>query len=324
MKMLEAYYKEITAKMHPDVLRDMLAMDVTPSAKWFLAENDQEHWDYTQDFPCLVPPSPLTWMEFEAPDRIQSEERIIVNSQLKRSGIMALTFEIKKDARVDALKEDILLRYMQALDGGSRQHIDWEGNLAERHTMIEAAIERGDQARWLTIWNIIIEPIGHDAIVTMGLYGMYLDEQGRCIAGLNACISALPMEILGQMPDGYDVFADALPFMFCLSLTHCKNVTMSDLPVAPAVARKRARKGIPSFTFKVLDIKPMRAAMRSRPNGGRSETKNAMHFTRGHFKEFSPEKPLFGKHAGRYWWGLSLRGNAENGVAQKEYRVQPA
>lgn len=323
MKMLEQHYKFITAKIHPNVMKDLLPMDCTPACKWFLAENDQEYWNYTEDFPCLVPPSPLTWMEYEAPDRIQSKERTIVNSQLKRAGMLALTFEIKEDARQSALEEDILLRYVQMLDGGARGHFEWHGDTSLRRRDINKFIASGGKARWITIWNIIIEPIGHREVVTLGLYGMYLDEQGRCVPGLNACISGLPHEVLAKLPENFDVFSDALPFMFSMSLTHCKNVKMNDLTVPLAVAKKRKEKGIPSFTFKVLDIKPMRNVS-ARSAAAPSTVKNAMHFVRGHMKSFSPDKPLFGKHTGTYWWSLQVRGDEAAGIAQKEYRVQPA
>lgn len=322
MKLLEEHYKAITGKIHPSILKDLLPMEITPAAKWFLAESDKEHWEYTDDFPCIVPPSPLTWLEYEAPDRISSSERTVINSVLRRCGCLALTLEVQPEARPRALSDDLLLPYMQSLDGESRKGIDWAGDRSLRQSYIEKAQEAALLPRWITIWNIVLM-LHTGELVTLGLYGLYLDEQGRVIAGLNACITAMPASFYEDAPADYDVFSDALPFMFALSLTHCRNVTMSDMAVPAAVAKKRAKKGTVSLTFKVLDIKPMRQKLARPTKGGSSDTKNAMHFVRGHMKHFSAEKPLFGKHTGTYWWNLSVRGDEAVGTASKEYQVHP-
>lgn len=322
MKMLEAHYQQITKGIHANVLKDLLVMDVTPACKWFLADAEQDYWDYTDDFPCIVPPSPLTWLEYEAPDRLQSSENLVLNTSLRRAGMCAITYEVEPEMRRMALADDLLLRYMQALDPQSREGIDWQGDRAYRLRWMMKAAERQIYPRWITIWNIIAEPITSREILSMGFYGMYLDEQGRCIKGLNSVISPIPEAVFKATGEVIDPFVDALPFMFALSLSHCKNVTSKDIVVAPAVAKKRAQKGLPSLTYRILDIGPMRHSSRhaaDRPS--QSETRNALHFVRGHMKTFSADKPLFGRHVGTYWWHLQARGSEAVGVAEKEYRV---
>lgn len=325
MKLLETYYKRITRGLTPNILKDLLPMDVTPAAKWFLADNKQEYYDYTDDFPCIVPPSPLTWLEYEAPDRIVSSERVVLNNQLKRAGALCITYEIDPALRLQALNEDYLLRYMQALDGGSRQFINWEGNRAARRAWGDKAREAAITPRWISVWNIILEPIGGNDFLGLGLYGMYLDERGRVIKGLNSTISGISEEqlaILGADPM-FDMFNDCLPFMFALSLSHCKNVTTSELPLPPAVARKRRERGLPAFTYRILDINPMRKASQASARAGESEQRNALHFVRGHMKTYSTDRPLFGKLTGTFWWHLHLAGKEEAGMVAKEYRVNP-
>jgi len=39
-------------------------------------------------------------------------------------------------------------------------------------------------------------------------------------------------------------------------------------------------------------------------------------------KYFSPEKPLFGKLSGIYWWKAHVRGNEEYASIDKEYDVR--
>jgi hypothetical protein len=48
---------------------------------------------------------------------------------------------------------------------------------------------------------------------------------------------------------------------------------------------------------------------------------HALHICRGHFKTFTEDAPLFGKRVGTYWWASQVRGKAEEGVVEKDYRV---
>jgi len=48
---------------------------------------------------------------------------------------------------------------------------------------------------------------------------------------------------------------------------------------------------------------------------------NRIHLCRGHFKEYTKEKPLFGKYTGTYWWQPTMRGNKKKGVIHKDYEV---
>lgn len=327
MKMLEQYYKEITRGIPSDMLRDLMPMEVTPAARWFLTDTRQEYWDYTDDFPCIAPPSPMLWMEFEAPDRIESEERIVLNHQLRRSGIMAITHELDPDARLEALIHDRLLSYMSRLDGDRNVKSLFSMDRSERNICLADALEHGVLPRWLTVWNLIAEPMAGNEIYAFGLYGMYLDEQGRVIKGLNAAISGLTQialdEIRAKHGGDYDPFADLLPFMFSLSLSHCKNVSTIEQPVPAAVAKKRVRRGLPYFTYRVLDIKPVQSAARSKSASEGSESQRAMHVVRGHMKHYTADRPLFGKLTGSYWWHMHRAGSMEAGVADKSYRVKP-
>jgi hypothetical protein len=48
-----------------------------------------------------------------------------------------------------------------------------------------------------------------------------------------------------------------------------------------------------------------------------------MHFRRGHFKEYTSEKPLFGKYTGAFWWEAHVAGSADIGEVRKDYRILP-
>ncbi len=55
-----------------------------------------------------------------------------------------------------------------------------------------------------------------------------------------------------------------------------------------------------------------------------SEAAPAIHLVRGHFKEYTPDKPLFGKIAGLFWWEPHLAGAAVAESVPLDLRPGPA
>jgi hypothetical protein len=53
--------------------------------------------------------------------------------------------------------------------------------------------------------------------------------------------------------------------------------------------------------------------------GGGGE--KAVHRVRGHFKTYTSDAPLLGKHTGTWWWGWSVRGNPEHGIVVSDYEL---
>jgi hypothetical protein len=111
---------------------------------------------------------------------------------------------------------------------------------------------------------------------------------------------------------------------FALSLLHCKNVSTTTHDPPAAVVRKRLRYGREALTtFKTLEIGSVTKQINENNPGGADGLSRALHMCRGHFKEFAPEKPLFGRLAGRFWWPSHARGNIASGQIIKDYAVKP-
>lgn len=105
-----------------------------------------------------------------------------------------------------------------------------------------------------------------------------------------------------------------------LSFLHCKNVSCSEI-ANTGRARSKKLTAIPDVVYKVLDIEPMRARLRSEGDIDRNGTARAMHICRGHFASYSEEGPLFGKHVGSFWIPSHVRGKENNGVVIKDYKL---
>ena len=106
-----------------------------------------------------------------------------------------------------------------------------------------------------------------------------------------------------------------------LKLISCKNIGTEDHAPPLKLNKSRQKKGrVPIFSYKTLIIKP--TGVKQQAQAAQGLWNNRIHLCRGHFKEFTEEKPLFGKVAGRYWWQPSVRGRNRNGVVVKDYKME--
>jgi len=113
------------------------------------------------------------------------------------------------------------------------------------------------------------------------------------------------------------------PALLAISFMHCKNVDVVQVDPPAKLSRKAARqRGNPLTSYYVLDIQPMRRVLDSEGEAQAKGLRHALHICRGHFKTFTEEAPLFGRHVGTYWWEAQARGTTESGVIDKDYRVR--
>ncbi len=106
-----------------------------------------------------------------------------------------------------------------------------------------------------------------------------------------------------------------------LMLLNCRNIETLDHEPPAKLNKSRKKKGkCPIFTYKTLVIKPTSKKQKEQEALGLWE--NRIHLCRGHFKEYTEDKPLFGKYVGRYWWQPSVRGQNKKGVVIKDYKLE--
>lgn len=116
-------------------------------------------------------------------------------------------------------------------------------------------------------------------------------------------------------------FASAVYTLFALSLLNCKNVSYSEIPCSPKLAKRfKERHGVPRPKQYTLTINPIRKAERHNSTPLFSSPQ-PLHICRGHFKNYD-DKPLFGKLKGTYWWAPHTRGDISQGVIQKDYEIK--
>lgn len=104
-----------------------------------------------------------------------------------------------------------------------------------------------------------------------------------------------------------------------LTLLNCKNIITAKVISDEKLSRKRIKKGKkPLFSYHILKIKDK---LSHNPSEFRDLWTNRLHLCRGHFKEYTKENPLFGKHTGLYWWQPHIRGDKKRGIVMKDYQI---
>lgn len=111
-----------------------------------------------------------------------------------------------------------------------------------------------------------------------------------------------------------------------LSFFHCRNVKKLDVTKDHSPSDKKSRRlKLPHLKFTKLDIKPFEEQVELLIQSGEEELaacKRALHLVRGHFADYKPEAPLFGKVPGRFWKPMHLRGKLEAGMISKRYNIR--
>lgn len=114
----------------------------------------------------------------------------------------------------------------------------------------------------------------------------------------------------------------AFPYCLALCFMNCKNVTTTEHMPAPKVQHKRLINHKPSLAkYYTLEIDPMKKVLKSEGRVDEVGLQRALHICRGHFKDYSNGKGLFGKYKGLYWWDDTVRGSAEAGQIVKDYSI---
>jgi len=119
------------------------------------------------------------------------------------------------------------------------------------------------------------------------------------------------------------VVRDAL---YAISLMNCKNIEVvdggfTDDGLSPKQIRGGGRFRV---AFKVLKVTVGKTRTYVLGKATSGESANLpVHLVRGHFAEYTPERPMFGRNGshGKFWIPAHARGTIENGIVVKDYEV---
>lgn len=191
-----------------------------------------------------------------------------------------------------------------------------------------------DEARWFVVFHILGEWTKNDIVGQIANGAVCLDAEGLLLGGDLPGQRGVRLELGGdevleermrdEHVDFYKGRVQELLYaaLLAVSFCHCKNVDQVEVEPDDKLSRAfRRRHGRPLTRYWVLDIEPMKRVLASDGEAAQHGLRHALHICRGHFKTFTPEAPLFGKLTGTYWWADHVRGAAELGEVDKDYRL---
>lgn len=111
-----------------------------------------------------------------------------------------------------------------------------------------------------------------------------------------------------------------MPSLYTIGMMNCKNVSTTTHQHRSRSANPKVRKSEPKFEYHTIVLPQPKS--RTGGGGGGSHGSPALHKVRGHFKRYTEDAPLFGKHVGTYWWPWQVRGTAESGAIISDYEVR--
>jgi hypothetical protein len=192
-----------------------------------------------------------------------------------------------------------------------------------------------DAARWVVVFHILGEWTKGDVVGQIASGAICLDADGILIHGEQPGLRSVHIALGGdavleqRMEDEHVAFyysrAQELLYaaLLAVSFCHCKNVDRNEVKPSEKLSRSfQRRHGRPLTRYWVLDIEPMKRVLAYDGQVHQHGLRHALHICRGHFKTYTAEAPLFGKVTGTYWWTDQVRGSADLGVVDKDYRLR--
>jgi len=192
-----------------------------------------------------------------------------------------------------------------------------------KSTQLEA-IE--DDVKW-ALEVYLFDKISDDAVGSYKLiFVIALDKNGNCIPfpgrgpGLINILSKSSIDddiLQTQLLNKFNLYAG--PAFLAISFMHCKNIRIVSQGKGTNTGKRNRHTA--KIRFHTLQIDPIRKILETEGNIKQNGLKLSMHLCRGHFKNFTDDKPLFGKITGTYWWNSQVRGKVQNGIVMKDYQV---
>lgn len=301
--------------------------------EYYYAVSDREVWTIPEDFPNLAPPFSSFFLETKRPSCIFSEgvrrnwdtefARENPNSDLSRPVRWGGWFNIIDKATLpDMLKADPTLA-LHSLD---------------MHVLMS------DACKWVVGILLWVEPPPAAAkfypAYPNWLWMMGVDAEGKLLEVPSVPKAfgfvSMPGEHVNRgiaagrlsRDEAHDICTELIgylkPLFLAISFLHCKNVRQVVQRAPEKLVKKHAkhgRKTLPSY--RVLDIKPMRKVLVAAGGETGEAGRKSFHIARGHFKTYTPAKPLLGRAVGTFWWDQQARGSAAAGFTPKDYRIHP-
>lgn len=310
--------------------------------EYFYAISDKERWPLA-DFPNIAPPMDVFFIEMKSPSRVFSREYDTQPWDLRYRppvwGVLFAATRVSADMNLNRPADTRMkgTAFYRAIDEGVRDVSAAGGGWFVMATLIwEAPRTTGVlEPSWL--WAFGVNTKGEFVISSkqgmpelFGYLSMpmgtnydvvnFLRKNGRVAVPDDAgkLVVATASDIASEMLNLLK------PALLTLVFLHCKNVAQikHEIPHALAKARQKRRRP-PLCRYTTLKVHAFGERTQSPTSGVATGIEQGYHIVRGHFKTYTPEKPLLGRAVGTYWWAMHAAGSKKVGVVAKDYVVEP-
>lgn len=269
----------------------------------------QDFYHLEKDFGPLRPPYPAMWMEWRIPAVPLVNGQPHPESYFAGRRMAALVAESPVFTRAE-IREQIA----QQRKGGRPEFYSTVRHIPERGVGV-------------TVIQFIEGNSGLPECISMPINILLDAETGRYVPGskLDMPAKSWTREYLDGSDERIKLIQaiDQNVPLLALTLINCRNVSIADGGQACARTTRDKRLGVPAVKFKTIVLPGIQRGSSSRVQSMNSDVM-ALHRVRGHFKTYTTDAPLMGKHVGTYWWGWQVRGNKENGVVVSDYKLGEA
>lgn len=314
-------------------------------AEYLFLGTEQEEWDLLKDFPKVVSPFPVMWIEWARPAKSNSGGKIVpLHDRGMRCGALLMTQELTHASYTEkTIAEKIRAVHATAsiLDPCLRERIRTlvSNNTPlvynEQETQMLVAIYDKMVAnknvlnfyRWgMSAFLVLSVPDlnnRHPFLVPHEIR-FVLSPEGQIIGVPNGTEEKAPFVCLpfnASITEAVSSQFFFVPFL-TLSFLHCKNIQCVEVRPPEKLNKARVRRGKqPLVSHYTLEITPMREILRVEGQSQSLGLQRALHLCRGHFADYTHGKGLFGKYHGQFWIPQHQRGSAKQGIVNKDYAV---
>ena len=280
------------------ILKPAPVFEISNVSEYFYQGTDQTHWGIYSDFPRPMPPFRATWLEWRIPKTVL-EKGVLgdlpLSEKFNRAGCLVHTRPLGDYHKLH-------------LPIGCENGISVTFFLEERDSRTPAIV---------CTQNFAIGP-------NWDLLSLTKIEKGIAFSYPTCNVEVAHKTEAGWEALRYvDDFSNQLSFpaFLAMSLLNCKNVVTKEVTTPPALVKANKRRGheiTPSHLL--IEIQPI-TVRTARESGAPGYSKAAVSIIRGHFKDYSNGKGLFGRYKGMFWWDQRLSLPADTSA---EYRFKSA
>jgi len=282
--------------MDKDLLKSFsgaICIESSNVSDYYYESNQQEEWALNKDIPNIAPPFKIFFIEYKAPS--------VINSSGKPTSV---------DNRIKGQKQGVLFtsQLCEELPSDTQKMFPKNSNWIVSATLIWSAY---NQIILMANWVYGVTQEGLWATSNANDFSYFFTPHTPSMKN--------------KSPEEADILKGLLhPALLAISFIHCRKQTkLIEHEAPPKVQKKRERNSRPPLTkYYTLDIEPLKEILKTEGRIHEVGLQRALHICRGHFKDYSQGKGLFGKYKGLYWWDAIARGTERNGTIIKDYNVK--